>query len=97
MFESLIINDGATLTLLMRRQTGKTETVANVIATCMIMLPILAKVFPELLDKFAEGMMGRRLRPGRRAGRHPVRPDRLAPDQRAGRRGSCGTPRSTPG
>src|SRR5579863_1303995 len=50
-FESLIINDGATITALFARQTGKSETVANVIATCMIMLPILAKIFPDLLDK----------------------------------------------
>lgn len=55
-FESLIINDGATITALFARQTGKSETVANVIATCMIMLPVLAKVFPDLLDKFAEGV-----------------------------------------
>src|SRR5690349_75023 len=50
MFESLIINDGATITALFARQTGKSETVANVIATAMIMLPILARVFPDLLD-----------------------------------------------
>lgn len=55
-FESLIINDGATLTALFARQTGKSETVANCIATAMIMLPVLAKVFPDLLEKFAEGV-----------------------------------------
>ena len=55
-FESLIINDGATITALFARQTGKSETVANVIATCMIMLPKLARVFPDLLDKFKEGV-----------------------------------------
>jgi phage terminase large subunit-like protein len=55
-FESLIINDGATITALFARQTGKSETVANVIATAMIMFPILAKVFPDLLGKFAEGV-----------------------------------------
>ena len=55
-FESLIINDGATITALFARQTGKSESVANVIATCMIMLPKLARVFPDLLDKFKEGV-----------------------------------------
>jgi hypothetical protein len=55
LFESLIIGDGATITALFARQSGKSETVANVIATCMIMLPVLAKVFPDLLDKFKEG------------------------------------------
>src|SRR5882672_278465 len=36
LFESLIINDGATLTALFSRQSGKSETVANAIATAMI-------------------------------------------------------------
>jgi hypothetical protein len=56
-FESLIIDDGATLTALFARQTGKSETVANVVTTAMIMLPLLAKVFPEWLDKFKEGVL----------------------------------------
>jgi hypothetical protein len=55
-FESMIINDGATITALFARQTGKSETVANVIATSMIMLPLLAKAYPDLLGKFAEGL-----------------------------------------
>lgn len=55
-FESLIINDGATLTALFARQTGKSETVANTIATAMIMFPVLAKAFPDLLGKFASGV-----------------------------------------
>lgn len=55
-FESLIINDGATLTALYARQTGKSETVANAIATAMIMFPVLAKAFPDLLGKFAGGV-----------------------------------------
>lgn len=57
MFESLIINDGAKLTLLMARQSGKSETVANVVATAMIFLPRLAKAFPSWLDKYKEGVM----------------------------------------
>lgn len=56
LLESLIINDGATVTALFSRQSGKSETVANVVAAAMVMLPILAKVFPELLDKYAEGV-----------------------------------------
>jgi hypothetical protein len=55
-FESLIINDGATITALFARQTGKSETVANTIATAMIMFPVLAKAFPDLLGKFAGGV-----------------------------------------
>lgn len=36
--------------------SGKSETVANIIAICMVMLPILAKVFPVLLEKFKRGV-----------------------------------------
>lgn len=54
--ESLVIGDGETITALFSRQSGKSETVANVVAACMIMLPLLAVVFPDLLGKFAEGM-----------------------------------------
>lgn len=55
-FESLIIDDGAKITALFARQTGKSETVANVIATSMIMLPLLARAYPEMLGKFKEGV-----------------------------------------
>jgi hypothetical protein len=56
LIESLIIGDGATLTALFSRQSGKSETVANTVAACMVMLPILAKIFPDLLDKFKRGL-----------------------------------------
>ena len=56
MFESMVINDGATITGLYARQTGKSETVANVLATAMIMFPVLAKAFPDLLGKFSGGV-----------------------------------------
>jgi hypothetical protein len=54
--ESLIIGDGETITALFARQSGKSETVANVVAACMIMLPRLARLYPDLLDKFSEGL-----------------------------------------
>jgi intein/homing endonuclease len=38
------------------KNSGKTETVANVVATAMVMMPRLAKVFPELLEKYLEGV-----------------------------------------
>lgn len=53
---SLIVNDGATLTALFSRQSGKSETVANTVVAAMIMLPRLAKVYPELLGKFERGL-----------------------------------------
>lgn len=58
LMESVIINDGATITALFSRQSGKTETVAVTVATLMIMLPRLAKVAPfnELLEDFKEGV-----------------------------------------
>lgn len=55
-FESLIIGDGAIITALFSRQSGKSETVANCVATAMIMLPRLAHAYPELLGKFKEGL-----------------------------------------
>lgn len=56
--ESVIINDGATVTALFSRQSGKTETVAATVATLMIMLPRLAKLdrFNTWLDDFKEGV-----------------------------------------
>lgn len=36
--------------------SGKSEVVANTIAACLVMLPILSKVFPDLLDKFSRGL-----------------------------------------
>lgn len=56
--ESVIIKDGATITALFSRQSGKTETVAATVATLMIMLPRLAKVEPfnQWLSKYKEGV-----------------------------------------
>jgi hypothetical protein len=53
--ESVIIGDGETITALFSRQSGKSETVANVVAALMIILPRLAPMFPDLLGKFREG------------------------------------------
>jgi hypothetical protein len=36
--------------------THNTEVVANTVATAMVMLPRLAKVFPDLLGKYSEGV-----------------------------------------
>jgi hypothetical protein len=56
--ESMIIKDGATVTALFSRQSGKTETVAAVVATLMIMLPRLAKIAPfdAWLHDYKEGV-----------------------------------------
>lgn len=57
MIESLIINDGEEITALFSRQSGKTETVANVVATIMVLFPKLGIMFPDLMGKFKKGVM----------------------------------------
>ena len=54
--ESVIINDGEEITALASRQSGKTETVADTLAALMIILPLLAKLYPELLGRFKDGL-----------------------------------------
>ena len=54
--ESVIINDGEEITALASRQSGKSETVADTVATLMILLPRLAKLYPDLLGKFSDGL-----------------------------------------
>lgn len=54
--ESVVLNDGATITFLCSRQAGKTESVADTVAALMILLPRLAKVFPDTLGKFKDGL-----------------------------------------
>lgn len=56
MLESIIINDGATLTALFSRQSGKSETVANTVAAIMILFPLFAKMWPQWFGQFAEGV-----------------------------------------
>jgi hypothetical protein len=54
--ESVLINDGEEITGLAARQSGKTETVANVVASLMILLPRLARIYPDLLGRFKHGL-----------------------------------------
>lgn len=56
LIESVVINDGEELTALAARQSGKSETIANVVATLMVLLPLLAKIYPDLLGKFKDGI-----------------------------------------
>jgi len=55
--ESVIINDAEEITALAARQSGKSETVADTVVTLMILLPRLAKLYPDLLGKFKDGLM----------------------------------------
>jgi hypothetical protein len=54
--ESIIINDGEEVTALFSRQSGKSQTIAAVIAAVMVLFPPLAKSF-ALLKKFEKGVM----------------------------------------
>jgi Terminase RNaseH-like domain/Terminase large subunit, T4likevirus-type, N-terminal len=54
--ESVVINDGEEITALASRQSGKSETVADTVATLMVLLPRLAKIYPDLLGKFKDGL-----------------------------------------
>lgn len=54
--ESVIVNDGEEITALAARQSGKTETVADTVAALMILLPLLAKLYPDLLGRFKDGL-----------------------------------------
>jgi hypothetical protein len=54
--ESVIINDGEEVTALAARQSGKSETIANVVSTLMVLLPRLALIYPDLLGRFKDGL-----------------------------------------
>jgi hypothetical protein len=54
--ESVIINDGEEVTALAARQSGKSETIANTVVTLMVLLPRLAKMYPDLLGRFKTGI-----------------------------------------
>jgi hypothetical protein len=54
--ESVLINDGEEVTALAARQSGKSETIANTVATLMVLLPRLAKMYPDLLGQFKDGI-----------------------------------------
>lgn len=56
LIESIIINDGEEITALASRQSGKTETVSDTLATLMVILPLLAKIYPDLLGRFKDGL-----------------------------------------
>jgi len=56
LIESVIINDGEEITALAARQSGKSETIANTVAGLMVLLPRLARMYPDLLGRFKDGI-----------------------------------------
>jgi hypothetical protein len=53
--ESIVLGDGEEMTLVATRQSGKSEVLSNVMASMMVILPKLAKVYPTWLGKFEKG------------------------------------------
>lgn len=53
--ESAIIRDAEVITATASRQSGKSEVVANTVAGLLVILPRLAKMFPDLLGVYEEG------------------------------------------
>lgn len=53
--ESIVLNDGDQITALFSRQSGKTQSVAYVVAACMILLPKLAPMWPEWFGQYKNG------------------------------------------
>ena len=56
LIESVVINDGEEITAMAARQSGKSETIANTVSVLMVLLPKLAKIYPDLLGKFKDGL-----------------------------------------
>lgn len=54
--ESVLIEDAATITALAARQSGKSETLCNTVAVLLVLLPLLARIFPNRLAKFKDGL-----------------------------------------
>jgi hypothetical protein len=53
--ESIVLNDGEVITALFSRQSGKTQTIAYVVAACMILLPKLAIMWPDWFGIYKNG------------------------------------------
>jgi hypothetical protein len=53
--ESVVIGDGEEITVIATRQSGKSEVIAVVIVAMMVLLPILARIYPKKLAKFING------------------------------------------
>lgn len=53
---SILARDGAEITMLYARQSGKSETSTFCIVTLGVLLPVLAKIFPQELGHFSRGV-----------------------------------------
>lgn len=55
LYRSILLNDGETLTGLWSRQSGKSEATACAVVTLCVLMPALAKIFPEQLGTYRSG------------------------------------------
>ena len=55
--ESVVVGDGDEITACACRQSGKSEVVADVVCTLMVLLPVLHRYYPVLLSKFKNGLL----------------------------------------
>ena len=55
-FHSVIVGDSAELTVCCSRQSGKSQVVAFCASAMLVLMPLLAKVYPDLLGKFKNGI-----------------------------------------
>lgn len=53
---SILARDGAEITMLYARQSGKSETSTFCIVTLGVLLPVLSKIFPQELGHFSRGV-----------------------------------------
>ena len=80
MIESVLLHDGSVISILMSRQSGKTEILSNVVAALKIALPYLCKKYPDnyLLNLEDENGNYRGYRDGFRAGIYAPRLDQAS-------------------
>ena len=62
--QSIILGDAEELTGLWSRQSGKTETLADTLAGCMVLFPKLAASF-DMFERFKNGLWVGIFAPGR--------------------------------
>jgi hypothetical protein len=56
-FESLVNSDGATITGLFSRQSGKSESLSLIACVSMVFFPMLARVYPKHFNKYRNGCL----------------------------------------
>jgi hypothetical protein len=54
--EAVIVGGGEEITALASRQSGKTEIVSATLSTLMVLLPLLSKIYPDLLGQYKDGL-----------------------------------------